>query len=169
MATIPLVSVEDYLLTSYRPDCDYLEGVVRERHLGQFDHARLQTILAALFVNNEGKWGVLGLVEQRLRVRPDRYRVPDLLVVPLDYDRSPVVEIAPLLCIEIVSPDDRLKDLTERAQDYLDLGVPETWIFDPLKQQAYLYSVDGLHQVPPTAELHCGRVELVPAVLFSQL
>ena len=28
------VSVEEYLHTSYRPDCDYVDGEVQERNLG---------------------------------------------------------------------------------------------------------------------------------------
>jgi len=36
------VSVEEYLNTSYRPDCDYLEGELLERNVGEWDHSRLQ-------------------------------------------------------------------------------------------------------------------------------
>ena len=32
MATRTLVSVEEYLATSYRPDCDYVDGKVVERN-----------------------------------------------------------------------------------------------------------------------------------------
>ena len=42
MATGEFVSVREYLSTSYRPDCDYVDGVVVERNLGEYDHARLQ-------------------------------------------------------------------------------------------------------------------------------
>jgi Putative restriction endonuclease len=107
--TPPLtISEEEYLTTSYSPDCDFVDGVVLDRPLGQFDHANLQRVLVGLFFVHEQEWGVLGLPEQRLRVRPRKYRVPDLLVLTLDYDRAQVVTIPPLLCIEIVSPDDRL-------------------------------------------------------------
>ena len=171
MATAPqeFVSVEEYLHTSYRPDCDYVDGLVVERNLGQFDHARLQGLLAALFVVHEKEWGVLGLPELRLRIRPGRYRIPDILVLPLDYDRSPVVTQAPLLCIEVVSPDDRLRNLTERAQDYLALGVPETWILDPESKQAFTYSAAGLHEVANTTVFRCGKIEIDLAALFDSL
>jgi hypothetical protein len=42
MATRSLVSVSEYLSTSYRPDCDYVDGVVLQRNFGEYDHARLQ-------------------------------------------------------------------------------------------------------------------------------
>jgi hypothetical protein len=38
MATSSLVSVDQYLTTSYRPDCDYVDGVLLERNVGRFDH-----------------------------------------------------------------------------------------------------------------------------------
>ena len=46
MATQPVsdrfVPVEEYLSTSYQPDCEYDEGVVVERNLGEIEHAFLQ-------------------------------------------------------------------------------------------------------------------------------
>jgi hypothetical protein len=42
MATEVLVSVDEYLRTGYRPDCDYLDGEVVPRNLGEFEHSRAQ-------------------------------------------------------------------------------------------------------------------------------
>jgi hypothetical protein len=33
------VSVEEYLSTSYEPDCEYDDGVVEERNWGEIEHA----------------------------------------------------------------------------------------------------------------------------------
>ena len=168
VATAQLVSLEEYLRTTYRPDREYLDGELRERNVGQFDHSNLQAILIAIFFNNRMAWGVRGLPEQRLRVTPTKYRIPDILAIPLDY-RSPVIEQAPLLCIEILSPDDTLTDLIERGTDYLRLGVPETWIFDPVKRKAYVYSSRGLHEIESNATLRCGKIQISVADLFCQL
>ena len=35
------VLVEEYLETCYRPDCDYLEGELLERNVGEWDHRKL--------------------------------------------------------------------------------------------------------------------------------
>ena len=48
MATSSLVSVDRYLSTSYRPDCDYVDGVLLERNAGEFDHGRLQTAIGTV-------------------------------------------------------------------------------------------------------------------------
>ena len=170
MATLPLVvSVEDYLHTTYRPDCDYIDGVVLERNLGQFDHSTVQMLVLMALQAKAEQWGVLVRPELRLKVRERKYRVPDIQVLPAGKKHPPVIEEPPLLCIEIVSPDDRLNDLSTRAQDYTDLGVPETWILDPETKKAYVYSRAGLHETPADTVLRCGKIELNPAEIFAKL
>jgi Uma2 family endonuclease len=172
MATVPAarqVSVEEYLHTTYRPDCDYIDGAIVERNLGQHDHARLQGLILLHLMLHERQWNIHVLPEQRLKILDRRYRVPDIMVLPAEANYPPVIVQAPLLCIEIVSPDDRLKDLTDRAEDYRTLGVPETWIFDPQTKRAFTYSERGLHEVPPDAIMRSGAVELDVAELFAQL
>jgi Uma2 family endonuclease len=139
LATAPLlVSEAEYLRTSYRPDCDYVDGVVLERNLCQFDQARLQILVLMALQGRAPEWGVLVLPELRLKIRPRKYRIPDVMVLPAGVKHPPVIEQPPLLCVEIVSPDDRLNHLTERAADYASLGVPETWILDPETRKAYV-------------------------------
>jgi len=69
MATVPLVSVEEYLHRSYRPDRDYIDGVVEERHLGQFEHSTLQYLVLLALAAHAGEWGVVVRPQLRLKVR----------------------------------------------------------------------------------------------------
>lgn len=79
MATLPaLLSIEDYLRTSYKPDVHFVDGEIEERNLGEFDHARLQYKLASFFDVKEKLWSIQGVVEQRIRVGPTRVRICDL-------------------------------------------------------------------------------------------
>ena len=169
MATAPLiVSEAEYLHTSYRPDCDYVDGAVLERNPGQFDHSKLQMLVLVALSARAGEWGVLILPELRLRIRQRKYRVPALMVLSAGVDHPPVIEQPPLLCIEIVSPDDRLHNLTERAQDYGSLGVPQPWILDPKYRKAYIYERGrGLNQVDSAAVLHSPPVSLDLGKLFA--
>jgi Uma2 family endonuclease len=169
MSVAHAVSLEEYLHTTYRPDRDWINGELRERNLGQFDHANLQRVLIGIFFLNQTKWKVIALPEQRLRITSTRYRVPDLLVVPADYDRSPIVSIAPLLCIEILSPDDTIREIVERSEDYLGLGTPQVWIFDPAKKRAYIHGAKGLHEADSASTLQCGAIEIALPELFKQL
>ena len=61
--TRSLLSLDEYLRASYHPDADFIDGQIEERHLGEYEHARLQYILASLFARKE-------------RDRPDRTAHP---------------------------------------------------------------------------------------------
>jgi hypothetical protein len=63
------VSVEEYLSTVFEHDCEYVDGVIEERDLGEFEHAYLQGVLVSLFNNHRGDWGVYELPEQRVQTQ----------------------------------------------------------------------------------------------------
>lgn len=48
----PLMSVEDYLNSHFRPDMDYLDGILEQRNLGEFDHGDLQLAISAILRAN---------------------------------------------------------------------------------------------------------------------
>jgi hypothetical protein len=76
-----LVSVQEYLATSYRPDREFLDGALHERNLGEFEHSFLQSAVIAWFWIRRKEWNVLPLVAQRVQVAPTRFRVPDVTVL----------------------------------------------------------------------------------------
>jgi len=134
MTSAMQISVSEYLETSYRPDCEYVDGEVRERNVGRWAHARIQWLLALWFGTHELAWDVIGGTEQRVQVSPTRVRVPDLVVLRPNPRQAPQPDILtdpPLLVIEILSPDDSYSDLQERCQDYRQMGVETVWIIDP--------------------------------------
>lgn len=129
-ATQVHIPVSTYLDTSYRPDREYVDGEIRERNVGQWEHARLQWLIGGWFMNQERSWNVIGSTDQRIQIAPDRIRVPDLVVLrPGPQPR--ILTEPPLLVIEILSPDDTYSDLEERCQDYRQMGVDTVWIIDP--------------------------------------
>lgn len=142
-AVNPLVSLYEYLHSVYRPDLDYIDGVLEERNLGEHDHADLQTELAVFFRIHRSEWKVKTVVEQRVQVSPTRFRVPDLTVMAASWKRTPIVMEAPLLCIEVLSPEDRFSRIRARCEDYFRMGVPEAWIFDPAKREVLVLRPDG--------------------------
>jgi Uma2 family endonuclease len=50
---------------------------------------------------------------------------------------SQILREPPFICIEILSPDDRLSRMNERVADYLQFGVPYVWIADPQTRKAW--------------------------------
>jgi Uma2 family endonuclease len=126
----PFVTVEEYLRTSYRPDCDYVDGEIRERNVGKYEHARVQALLAAWFNQHEKAWEAQVVTEQRVQVSPTRVRIPDVTLLSLGSQPDVILD-PPLLVIEILSPDDTYSDTQERTQDYRAMGVETVWIVDP--------------------------------------
>ena len=148
MQTEELISVREYLTTSYRPDCDYVDGVVVERNLGEYEHARPQVKIAGYFLNREREWQAQVLTELRVRVSATRFRVPDVCVVLGLEPQEPVLSKPPFICIEILSPEDRLSKMQHRVGDYLAMGVPYVWIIDPATRKAWRCTSTGLTEVP---------------------
>src|ERR1700756_2178507 len=151
MATLPIekpfVTVEEYLRTVYRPDCDYVDGRVEERNLGEYDHGLLQAFISALFTNNRTAWGVRTVTEVRTQVKNTRFRVPDVSVLRADAPREPIIKHPQLIAIEILSPEDRLNRIQEKVDDYLEFGVEHVWIIDPETRRAWTADGSGLHLV----------------------
>lgn len=130
MATALHIPLHEYLGVSYRPDREFVDGEVRERNVGKWEHARVQWLLAAWFGTREKEWGIVGSTEQRIQVSASRVRVPDLVVLAAAAQPDVIVD-PPLLVIEILSPEDTYSDTQERAQDYQNMGVKTVWIIDP--------------------------------------
>jgi Uma2 family endonuclease len=146
MSVATAVSVAEYLNTTYRPDCDYLEGELLERNVGERDHSELQALITIWLGNRQKQFGVVVLVEQRVQVTPQRFRVPDLIAVRAEAPATQIVTEPPLLCIEILSPRDGFADMLERINDYLAFGVRYVWVIDPKNRKAFVYSADGVHE-----------------------
>lgn len=133
------LSVEEYLHTSYRPDVDYIDGHVEGRNLGEFDHANLQGELSFIFRSNAKAWGIKSVPECRFQITPIRFRIPDIAVLKAGTPVDRIIREAPLLCIEILSPEDTWKRIEGRIADYQSVGVQHNWVFDPAKRLAFEY------------------------------
>ena len=151
MATTPtLLSIDEYLHTSYKPDVDFVDGEIEERNLGEFEHARLQYLLASIFSAKEKLWGIQGVIEQRVRVSATRVRICDLALLRADAPREKVTETPPLICIEILSPEDRLSRAELVLADYHAMGVENIWLIDPIRRSAHTFDAAGLHHADVT-------------------
>jgi Uma2 family endonuclease len=137
MPTGTLISVEQYLATSYRPDCDYVDGRIEERNLGEWDHSKLQAAITAFFYQRRKAWNISVAPEQRVQVSPTRLRIPDVCVV-LGKPDGQIFRQPPFICIEILSKDDRMTEMQRRINDYLAMGVGYVWVLDPSDQQVYV-------------------------------
>ena len=136
MASRTLISVEEYLRTSYRPDCDYVDGEVLERNVGEKDHSSLQKKILLYLGVRESQLGICVFPEQRVQVSATRFRIPDVCVT-LGEPAEQIFTKPPFICIEVLSPEDRWPRIQQRIDDYLSMGVPDVWVLDPATKTAY--------------------------------
>ncbi len=146
MASADLVPLQEYLSSVYEPDCDFVDGELQERNVGERPHSLVQFILAAIFNANRRTWGVLAVPELRVQTSHRRYRVPDVTVMRRSDPADNIVQTAPLICIEILSPEDRISRMQERFTDYFRMGVEHVWMIDPIARNAWVATPDGSHQ-----------------------
>lgn len=150
MSTATLISVEEYLRTSYEHDCEFVEGDVVERGVPTFWHGLLQARFIVLFEAYRHTKSLRAVPETRCKLAHGVIRIPDVAVF------SPPPEVGvptdpPLVAIEIVSPDDRYSALIQKCEEYRHWGVRHVWIVDPQTQKLSVYGEDGWREVKALA------------------
>jgi Uma2 family endonuclease len=143
MSKAALVTVQEYLATSYRPDCDYVDGVLIERNVGTRDHSLTHGEVFAWFRDRRAALKLAALPGQRLGVSSTRYRIPDVCVVQRPVPSEAIFASPPYICVEILSPDDTFRRMQDRVDDYLGMGVENVWIIDPESQRAWWVTGEG--------------------------
>jgi Uma2 family endonuclease len=164
------LTMEEYLHTSYHPDCDFVDGQLEERTGGEYEHARLFPALAAWFFNFRSEWGIRTAASYRTRVSKTRIRIPDVSVFPHDGPKEKVRVTPPILCIEILSPEDRIPRVVKRLDDFLAMGVQNLWVIDPIERAAFVYTSAGLRLIEaPRLSIENSPIYLDLSELFSAL
>ncbi len=131
------ISVSEYLHTSYQPDCDYVDGVVEERNLGELDHATVQDEILAWLRQNRNAWGIRSFPEIRVRTSSTRFRIADVCIVSASAPREQIIQTPPVAIVEILSLEDRISRYAERLEDYRKMGVQHIWVVDPAARKGF--------------------------------
>ena len=144
MSTLAHVPLADYLGHTTNPDCEYVEGRLVERSAGEISHGDAQgRTYAFVLLNGRGFWAG---VEIRVQVRPDRYRVPDVVVVRGGRPPGRIITSPPEVAVEVLSPEDRAADVQDKIDDYLQFGIPAVWLIDPERQRAWIHTKEGARE-----------------------
>jgi Uma2 family endonuclease len=171
MDTTPvLVSVEEYLHTVYRPDCDFVDGEVLDRNMGEKPHARLQKFFLRFLESFEEDLNVEAFPEHRLQISAIRYRIPDVMLVSLPSPDTLIVRTPPILCIEILSSEDRMAKIRERVREYATIGVPTSWVIDPWRRTAFTAGAEGtLHETTGSLTVPSTPISIPVDDVFAEL
>jgi Uma2 family endonuclease len=168
MATATQVPLSEYLHTSYEPDCEWIDGEVRERGVPDEFHSTIQMFFLVYFEALKQRLGIRVRPELRLHVAPEKYRIPDVMLLPASAPFQSVPDTPPLQCIEVLSPDDRASELQEKIDDYLSMGVTAIWVINPRLRKAFV--IDRGAMVPVEELTVAGTAIRIPVhEVFAEL
>ena len=135
MTTVATIALSEYLRTSYSPDREWVDGEVRERNMGDGLHSVVQVFFIKYFALRDEELGVAVRSEFRTQVAKDHFRVPDVALLRGDEPFEVIGQTPPLLCIEVLSPDDSMTEMYNKVDDYLRMGVRAVWVIDPRRRK----------------------------------
>jgi Uma2 family endonuclease len=139
-------------------EADYLQ--LSGNYLIEFNHGRIEVLsmpteehqaivgylyeLLLLFVR-PSKLGTVRFAPLRLKVAVGKFREPDLLFVLAAHDalRGNEFWSGADLVMEVVSSDDRRRDLETKRFEYARAAIPEYWIVDPMLREILVLKLDG--------------------------
>jgi Uma2 family endonuclease len=132
------VTAEELLATPRGEPCELIAGEVVMMTPAGYQHGDIVVTIISLLRSHAAKnmlgkviSGEAGFVISR---DPDTVRVPDVAFVR--QDRQPKLPEkyfpgAPDLAVEVISPTDRIEDVDDKTQQWLDAGTALVWVVWP--------------------------------------
>jgi Uma2 family endonuclease len=141
-------SEEQYLvLTDHRNRLvEFTDGFLDVLSMPTDEHQSLVKFLLLVLVPFfEARGGVVQFAPLRLRIRPGKFREPDLilLLVANNPRRQNRYWDGADLAVEVVSEDEPDRDLIDKRLDYAEAQVPEYWIVNPQTQTVTVLRLSG--------------------------
>ena len=160
---------------------EVIDGVLRMSPTPTSDHQwiilNIYDILKP-FVRSRRK-GVLLVapLDVVIQKQPLRTRQPDLLFLSIERSgvrgrkelrEMPVIEVAPDLVAEVLSPSNTPRAMEEKIEDYRRLGVRECWIVSPEAEtiEVLRLSEEGVQRVGVFGHGDTLRSEILPGLTF---
>lgn len=163
--SLRIVDMEDDTVLSLEPmqglwtEDQYLAMTDHSRRLLEFDDGVIevlpmpipehQKILAYLyrrfFAFIDALGGIVLFAPLRIRVRPRKFREPDLVILrdANDPRQTKRYWLGVDLALEVVSADDPERDIKVKRKDYAAAGIPEYWIVNPLNDIITVLVLEG--------------------------
>ena len=125
---------------------EFTDGTIEVLPMPTRGHQVILIFLFDLFravVERNG--GKVLLAALRLRIRPGKFREPDILMLldSSDPRNQDAYWLGADLVVEVVSPDHPERDTEEKPLDYAEAGIPEYWIVNPLDATITVLVLDG--------------------------
>jgi Uma2 family endonuclease len=149
-ATVRKLTIEEYLTDPELERFEWVDGVAVETGVGNKKHSRIHTLCVRYldrYVGDRDDLWVANELRCRLTVGGQpRFRQPDLGVVagnPGDGDPR-YLEGAPLLAVEVRSPDNTLTQLLRKIDEYFANGCRMAWLVLPEEESVTVRTAGGV-------------------------
>ncbi|HEX4561354.1 MAG TPA: Uma2 family endonuclease [Gemmatimonadales bacterium] len=147
----------DELLKLHIPSkrIELVEGVAMVREPAGYVHGRVTMNLTARLVLHlrdvpEAGQLIAGATGFTLAKGPDTVRSPDIAYIRPGRVPHPKTqgfpELAPDLVVDVLSPEDRTREIQQRAGQWLAAGTHVVWVVDPRRQTTHVYRSDGTEE-----------------------
>ena len=127
-------SVEEYLGLETNRLIEFSHGRIEVLPMPSDKHQSIVAYLYGILFTYARQFGGKVLFSPlRLQLWPNKFREPDLVFLAAADDprRQQQFWTGADLVVEVVSPDDRRRDLVTKRFEYARAGIPEYWIVDP--------------------------------------
>jgi Uma2 family endonuclease len=137
----------EYFAEVYRDwegDFDYVDGVLERHDWGDYAHSELHGEVMAWIHDHKLQSKLQVIPSLTLQISPTRFRVPDVSIFsrkPANEERA--IATAPLVVIEILSPEDSFMYLRSLEADYRRMGIPNIWFLDPRQMTGWYCTPDA--------------------------
>jgi Uma2 family endonuclease len=125
---------------------ELVDGTLVEKTVGRIESylAVLIGTLLTNFVRPAGLGWVTG-ADGPARTTPSTVRVPDVAYfstqrLPGGIFQRPVAQVAPNLAVEVISPGNTVREMTNKLAEYFAAGVEEVWYVYPERREIQRFS-----------------------------
>ncbi len=140
-------SEEEYLALDTNHLTEFSHGRIEVLPLPTFSHQRLVALLYRLLLGfvEEREIGVVMFAPLRVQLGQGKFREPDLVFMAAEHaDRlGEQFWRGADLVMEVVSPNDPVRDKVTKRREYAQAGIPEYWIVDPTDASITVLTLQG--------------------------
>jgi Uma2 family endonuclease len=142
-----LITGEEFLALGDRGPCELVQGRIVAMSTNGGEHGIIEAeIVFRLKDFNRARqsgWVLGGEAGVYTRRKPDTVRGMDAAFI--SKERHPArpkgyLEVAPELIVEVVSPNDRWKEIQDKLKEYFNIGVESVWLIEPEDRVVFIYS-----------------------------
>ena len=142
-----LITGDELLAMGDIGPCELVQGKIVPMSTTGGEHGLLEAGIARHLGNFNAEhklgWVISGEAGVYTQRNPDTVRGMDAAYI--SKARHPArpkgyLEVAPELIVEIVSPNDRWRDIQDKLQGYFAIGVETAWLVDPKERTVFVYA-----------------------------